>query len=518
MKQNEINVLVVEDEYYSRESLIAMIHDYDVNHNINVSCAENGEEGLKYFLREHYDLVLTDIYMPKMNGLQLLEKIRAIDRDVTVIILSAYSDFSYAKLALQQNAGDYLLKPIDPKSLADCFDAALEKKKKKIHEVNISGEDAVSQFLLAKIQGNQHETLIGRRMFEKIFPIYALACIYRLEQIADDKEAENWMPKQEDIAQKLEKIGLLNFRIIQVEYSFFGILMDAVQKKKISKLCDEFAEEDGLFMGLGAVHTNSTELENAWTEAVFAISCRTVLQKKVLLYERVKDRVWTDYSVSVNLEKKFDYALNEKNGQNAAAILDRIFNDIPENISIISLQNLYSQLRTICLRCLYGGNKEEQIWKNRDKNIPDILRFSSINEIREFFQNIIANLCNLSAKKLNEETAIGEQGTVQTIEQYVAKHYGENISLKEIASEILYMNRDYVSHVFSEKKGMHFSDYLMKVRIEEAKKELLQTNLSITDIASNCGYNDFSYFIRIFRLETGMTPKKYRQKFCPKEL
>ena len=60
MKQSEINILVVEDEYYSRESLIEMIHDYDVDHNFNVSCAENGEEGLKYFLQEHYDLVLTD--------------------------------------------------------------------------------------------------------------------------------------------------------------------------------------------------------------------------------------------------------------------------------------------------------------------------------------------------------------------------------------------------------------------------------------------------------------------------
>ena len=495
-----------------------MIHDYDVDHNFNVSCAENGEEGLKYFLQEHYDLVLTDIRMPKMNGLQLLEKIREIDRDVTVIILSAYSDFGYAKTALQQKAGDYLLKPIDPKSLADCFDAALEKKRKKIHEVNISGEDAVSQYLLAKIQGNRHETLIGRRMFEKIFPIYALACVYRLEHAIDDEGVESWMSEQEDIAQRMEKIGLLNFRIIQVEYSFFGILFDAAQKKKIIELCTAFAEGGRLFIGIGAVHANSAELDNAWSEAVYAISCRAVLQKNVLLYERVKDRGWTDYSVPANLEEKFGNALDEKNGQNATAILDRIFNDIPENISIISLQNLYSQLRTICLRCLYDGNEEEQIWKNRDKNIPNILRFSSVDEIKEFFQNIIVNLCNLRTKERNDEASLGEQGIVQAIEQYVAKHYGDNISLKEIASEVLYMNRDYVSHVFSEKKGIHFSDYLMKVRVEEAKKELLQTNLSVTDIASNCGYNDFSYFIRIFRLETGMTPKKYRQKFCQTKL
>ncbi len=113
-----VKILVVEDELYARESLIKQIKEYDTQGQFRIWQASNGEEGETLFKEYRPELVITDIRMPKMDGLKLLEKIREEDMRTQVVIISAYSDFEYARSALTHGASGYLLKPIENETQA----------------------------------------------------------------------------------------------------------------------------------------------------------------------------------------------------------------------------------------------------------------------------------------------------------------------------------------------------------------------------------------------------------------
>ena len=99
---------------------------------------------------------------------------------------------------------------------------------------------------------------------------------------------------------------------------------------------------------------------------------------------------------------------------------------------------------------------------------------------------------------------------MERMTEYVRKYYYTDITVRELAENILFMNQNYVSHLFAERKGISFSAFLRQVRVEHAKEFLKNADYSVTDVAMRVGYNDTSQFIRIFKQETGMTPKKYR--------
>lgn len=147
-----MKLLVVEDELYAREALVRQIKKYDVTHVFEIYQAANGAEGWEICQKEDPELVLTDIRMPKMDGLQLLEQIRLDGRKTKVIILSAYSDFGYARSALSNGAFDYLLKPIDDEMLAKCLNRLMEQHRTERKEALLSGRDMATQYLLKSIR------------------------------------------------------------------------------------------------------------------------------------------------------------------------------------------------------------------------------------------------------------------------------------------------------------------------------------------------------------------------------
>lgn len=123
-----ITILVVEDEKYALDSLLKQIREYDKQESFRVLQASNGKEAYQLYIQYSPELVMTDIRMPRMDGLELLKAIREKDENTQVVILSAYSDFEYAREALTYGASDYLLKPINAVNLGSCLDKFLKRK------------------------------------------------------------------------------------------------------------------------------------------------------------------------------------------------------------------------------------------------------------------------------------------------------------------------------------------------------------------------------------------------------
>ena len=125
----------------------------------------------------------------------------------------------------------------------------------------------------------------------------------------------------------------------------------------------------------------------------------------------------------------------------------------------------------------------------------------------------MTQICRNISSLFEKENAEESSDVIDQIVNYVSAHYEQDITLKDLAENQLYMNPTYVSHCFAGRMGISFSAWLRGVRIGQARKLLKSGGWSITEIASLVGYNDTSQFIRAFRQETGMTPKKYRDSF-----
>ena len=145
----DLKLLVVEDELYAREALVRKIRQYDTAGDFQILEASNGKEGFGLYRQEQPELVITDIRMPGMDGLELLENIRQLGQKTQVVILSAYSEFAYAQKAIQYGVSDYLLKPVSDEALENCLDKFMQRHKKERGEALITGKDMVTRLLAA---------------------------------------------------------------------------------------------------------------------------------------------------------------------------------------------------------------------------------------------------------------------------------------------------------------------------------------------------------------------------------
>ena len=136
----------------------------------------------------------------------------------------------------------------------------------------------------------------------------------------------------------------------------------------------------------------------------------------------------------------------------------------------------------------------------------EVIDFNNLEQLEEYFTNIGCNICRLVSQ---DEKA---KDIVEVMIEYATAHFNQDITVKEMAENILFMNSAYVSHVFSEKQGISFSSWLKNLRMEKARELLENSQLSVTEVALMSGYNDTSQFIRVFKAENGMTPNKYRNQ------
>lgn len=496
-----MTILIVEDELYARQSLEAQLYSYDRNREFTVLQAANGQEGLGIFRQRHPDLVITDIKMPRMDGIEMLQEIKKLNQDTPVVIMTAYSDFQYARDALKAGAVDYLLKPVDEKAVADCLDRYYERAGSTTDAEQLSGQDAAVRCVLMTMEGQQPD-FIGKRLFDKTFHDFYLAALNPSGQRLRREQLRKWIEESAGsvVSSNMRLIGRMNGLWILVMQGF------ETYKSFIMKLQTR-ADENGCLVscGVSARHSGADSVSAAWDEAYHALLLRMTDVNPVHFHEQADEsdgnrRV--EFRISKDQETLLEQALEHRNGARFTEVLHAVFADIPRNPQARSLETLYLHLRVICLRAAgLQGNVGGRVCILDDYGI---LQCDSLQEMETYFMDVGRQLC--------EDGALSQdrRDILSCIEEYVNKHYSEEVTIKKLAEEILFMNRDYVSHVFAEQKRMNFSVYLRQVRMAHAKEFLAQSSLSVSEVARLTGYKDFSQFIRNFKLETGMTPKKYR--------
>lgn len=502
-----LKILIADDEKIIRETIANLIDWKSLGLNL-IGCVKNGLEAYNMILDEYPDIVLTDIRMPLLSGLDLIEKIYAVNKNTQFIILSAYNEFEYAQKAMQFGVKHYLLKPCNEKQIINCL-------KEVIHDyyelyVTSTSFQSISP-LNAQFQNNLILNLInsglasfysGTESFEKelkdksryladLPSSYEVCYLYFLEE-ENKAQAVQYMNSY-----RIRHFPLLTVYTLYVKNTCIFLFSSVgIDFPKLDTYLSRL-----FFPSQSAEISYERKRFNSFPEAFSEVI------RKIRRYDTIYYTNQTEF-ITIN---------NYKN----------IFRDIQDLSHNIYHQDAETAEESFTLLCdLLNGITDASFLKQLASSvvITSVHRHPSFTavsaaELMMQINNLTScgEICDILIPKLKTLTAEHASdnftGTLsRKIQQYVEENISAtDLSLKWIAENYLYMNVDYISKKFFRETGQKFSQYLTEVRIKKAKELLSNVEVDkIQNVAKQVGLeNNPQYFSQIFKKSTGMTPSQY---------
>ncbi|SDN97103.1 two-component system, response regulator YesN [Paenibacillus sp. yr247] len=509
-----MKVLIVEDEYYARKRLVKMVLDWDSS-IIITGDVETGNEAITSISQEEPDLVLTDIRMPEMDGLELSRYVMDNHPSVFVVILSGYADFEFAQKAICFNVKRYILKPIKREDLHACLNELKEKWEERIRE------------------RQQYAKMLNRMVSFRL-----TSAIYELNRL-DESLAEllkirkktngywvivfkSYGPLSEQDVESLEfhLQGLLVSESNREGYGFLnpvihnewiGICFSTkygeryevpsmntanVVRDLLSNLTERFS------LGVSRLHSDASSLSMGYREAKYALA-QHLCHGTNRLYEHEDLEESKDYEWKEELENKLHQELKAGRAVVVKRLIHSLFTNFYEEnqVSVKQLVQLHSRIDAIL-------RSEINIQMISDMPKKEIDEFASLDQLVDGLTSLVDRLCE--RLPATEHKGGENQDLINDLIAYVKENYACEISLDLLAKHRYYLNASYLSRLFKSKTGQGFSDFLTSCRMKKAK-ELIESNwFSISEIAGLVGYTQSSHFIQIFKKHYGETPGEYK--------
>lgn len=479
-----ITIVIADDEKLIRAGLKKILLD-SLDIELNIIEAKNGEEALDICKKEHPELILTDIRMPKMDGVELMKNLSSFSDSPAIIVLSGFDDFAYAKAAIQSGAASYLLKPVDKKELLNSVKEAIQSYQKEekqrneeilksfILDNNLSGKGFVTNkfndgFYCVSIYGDSVLNLI-----ESVPSFYKCYCV-------ENRKKYNCF-----VIQKKD------FEIINDESFSKCIIGVSSLGKTISDL--KRIKQESFIAILKSFFTTSLEkTANVKANDIYTFNP----EAKVLdfsIIDNMYDKLIASFDVSKidDMQKRINILFTfsddiDVNAEYLNYIYLKICNDL-----FIRYQNFITNDTYLLLKQMM---------------IMDILQANTIIEWQSYLCDFSIYLSNIM--KQNETTY---PYIVEAVE-YTKKHFTKKINMAIVANYVS-TNYTWFSEKFKEQMGINFNDYLKKLRIEEAKKLLELGCYKVYEVSDRSGFKDVKYFMKSFRENTGMSPTEWKNKY-----
>jgi len=492
-------VLLADDEEIIRNSISKMIPWEALDCQL-IGAASNGMDAFHMICDYYPDIVITDIKMPILNGLELIEKALCLDKDISFILLSGYSDFSFAQKAMKYGVRYYHLKPTKKEDIIDSLVKITE-------EIRSRGENKKEQ----KIQFLKNL----QYPMQKSFMMEALNNMEQLEQICQRYSQFFISPAGNItlcICSFLEEAQLNKFtRDIHMFFRrhHMTLVFNMVYVKNnilfVLQLND-LAKEDAIIEYVQAMDypDQAVIYEVHFYHFSSMFELLSLLLQKISRYGRIliidnngiPDEIKNNLTSPKRMETMEAAIIAAKNDAEIVKILKNTFLPITNYLTsqIIAI-NLLSQLQM----------KKDMVFLN-PQNVKKLHDCKTPGEILEVTGSIIL-------QQLNDGKNITEyESPVQKLKAYVENHLdSESISLKWLAENLLFVSVGYLSKLFIKEEGIRFSEYLNQKRMERAQ-ELMRVyhQNNIQDIAQKVGFgNNPRYFGQVFKKYIGVTPSEY---------
>lgn len=530
-----IKVLIVDDEPFIRQGLRILIDWKQYGYEI-IGEAQNGVEAIKEIEKNKVDLIIADIKMPEMNGIELIEYVRNnISTKIKFIVLSGYYEFEYAKKAIKYNVTDYILKPIQRDELVKVLNSFKEEYFKQENQDMIQKmkdkvvyDTYLNEIMNGKCNKVNLEYIEGCQNFsdELRYIIIKISCPN--DKCGDISENEK-IEVQQRIYEKIIKLLGENYYNVIIDGSKYGDCYDIgfIYDKSLSKSrgmnekeyiveLQKMIKQDekyNFYMYVGQKVSSIKELSVSYKGA---IRCRLFSdcssENNIVYYDEVAGKKEINYSIEKQYIDNLIQAIEENSEEQIIKCVDRIFNSFKEqniDLEIIKINMNYLLFNIINIaRELESEVNHEEVMQYISSISSEKIIGVSTEEHEEHLKKFSLE-CSRYLSQLRQNSA---QGILNKIDKEISEHYMDKISLKSL-SEKYYINSAYLGQIFKKHYNVSFNNYLNDYRIEKAAELLKRSDEKIYKIAEQVGFSNTDYFINKFVKLKQKTPLQYRKQF-----
>lgn len=518
------SILLVDDETIELETIEHYVPWEKTGIKV-VGTARNGKDALKLLAELKPDMVLTDVRMPIMDGLEFGRRAKQIDRNVKVIYLSGHNEFQYIKAALNIEAAGYLLKPIDMEELL----ALLEKVKKKCEEEQLAGQggDWVREKLLLRLlrepDAEKQPEFAGK--WELAAPEFAGNKEYSAAYVTvepqpgpyaalktDSAPAGNFGERLRNAAEQLQTAYIL----AEPEPNAFLLLFrpkdehPAAARLGWERLRAQVAGDAAVQVTVGLSGPGSApghireaclQARRSNAEKFYRLEGSVIAPDEALPVSQPDDDA---EALAIRLAA----SIQTGDAAQASLLAGGFFASVRENrvdraIAVRTVIRLLASLEQHFSSLLAGSINELLVdhWK-------EISSMGTASQIESYVLHICHELIKAaSGRDIDRNQAVAEQ-----IARIIAERHHQPLTVEEIAREV-YLSPNYIRTIFKEKTGETILDYLTKVRMNHAAELLKDKSLKVREVSHRVGYENVSYFCSVFQKHRGSTPNEYRKMY-----
>lgn len=523
-----MKIIVADDENWVRA---VIVHSIPENGEFSLAGeASDGYEALALCKLHKPEVLLTDIQMPGMTGLELIHALSEEAPDTRIIIISGYNDFEYAKSAIRYGVKEYLLKPVDGVELTN----ALQKVKREIEDNQAFQEEhSRLKFQLEQTKPVLYEKFLNKLLLQNTYTKNTI--LNTLKEYGVDFHHQNFMvavmvPHTDFIFSKplnlrnsrnrIEKISNRYFKAAAIERPVENsqaviVIINheaAIPHEKMNRLLHYSIEvirsETGMSASAGASLSSNqlNQLPALFTQALQALDMSFFKGVGIFYFDKQNARQTGTSSLKPSEE------LMESMAQHVRlSDLSFVYTYIGEkfleftNDPLISSKDVKSYFQFF-IQVLFAKMNMEFPWKESGPMNDIFTSSGTVSQMKQFIVELIGGIGKQYSESMQNEC----RNPVETALRWIDENYNQDIGIEKTA-KFVHLNTTYFSELFKKEVGISFTEYKIIVRIEHAKRLLETTSYSIKEISKKVGYNDHKYFSELFKRITGSSPLSFKQ-------
>lgn len=508
-------LLIVDDEPIERQALRLMIHAFSADIQI-VGEAENGFDALKLFREKRPDIVLMDIQMPGIDGLEVIEEIVRLGFQVKFIIVTSFSRFEYARKALKLGVKDFLLKPTSVEELHETLSSVLEeiKKQRKVigEKLDIEAQIQDMQLLLQNDFINYIKAGVYSEEVPRLLSLLKTTPIESCVYIIQGNDLTSLISDR--IVLQIRRMGYKEFHDFH-DHTCIVVVINQFETRKMDhrELGDfifNYFQSLGYYdfsVSVGSLEQQASAIPLSYHKAFLcSLQKRDSFRSTIQVFDDIKNTEIQNDQYLLDFIDKIVPSIITKDHNEIKQLLENYHNQLNSKI-ISDSQSLLMHYHQLIIMVKLRMSQNISAYKIRqdDLSIPSFSNreYSSIdifNETLRIFDEIIISVGQIRDAANNP--------LLTKVTDYLDRHYNENLSLESLASNFQ-ISSYYMSRIVKLATNLTFSEYVTQVRVEKSKELLKIGNVSIKEIAFHVGFSSQHYFSRIFKKYTGMTPTEY---------
>ncbi len=511
-------VLLIDDEPWILKDMELLIDWEKLDFEV-VAKITDSEQAIYMIKEKCPDLIICDIRMPGLNGIELMKMVKKRFNDIFVVFVSAYSEFNYAKQAIEMGAFDYILKPTDENDLSNTVQRIRSKLDKKKEDENNLKRYQKSELFLELLEDRLASKRIKNRLKNIGYKIkhdyFFIAIVEKninnnthirtsinfddndiskkdnINNNNKDNKKENVRQWQEALKKEFVSSNLLFIQLGEQKWVvLFNYNHSALTIEKIDSLGD-IANKYQLFLGISDIFDDLGKIKYCYKQA-------ELMSYNYFIYKRNNLYLYSRYN---NNYKDMLFIIKKVTSQD---YFKKILGNIPDQIvekkmNLEEVAYLYNQLR----------EKANVLFKLDDEielldYVDIVYSFNNLKELFGQFKDfLIANESSYYSRNSND--------IVGHIIKDIKENFSKDLKLQDLADKY-HVNYNYLGQLFKKETGKTFTNFLVELRIEKAIS-LFSENLLFYEVAKKVGYHDYYHFCKIFKKHKGISPSEYKNRY-----